>query len=148
MAKAEKGDKVRVHYKGTLDSGEVFDSSYEREPLEFVIGEGKLIPGFEKTVEGMEVGEKRKVKIPYQEAYGERRNELLLEVPKSDLPEGLEPQVGMQFQLNTPTGGTLIAELVEVKDDTVVLDANHPLAGKDLNFEIELVEIVSPIITE
>lgn len=147
MAKAQNGDKVRVHYTGTLDSGEVFDSSYEREPLEFIIGEGKLIPGFEKAVEGMEVGEKKKIKIPYQEAYGEKRDELLLEVPKTDLPEGLDPQVGMQFQLNTPTGGTIIAELTEVKDDTVILDANHPLSGKDLNFEIELVEIVSPIIT-
>ncbi len=147
MTKAQNGDKVRVHYTGTLDSGEVFDSSYEREPLEFIIGEGKLIPGFEKAVEGMEVGEKKKIKIPYQEAYGEKRDELLLEVPKTDLPEGLDPQVGMQFQLNTPTGGTIIAELTEVKDDTVILDANHPLSGKDLNFEIELVEIVSPIIT-
>ncbi len=147
MAKAQNGDKVRVHYTGTLDSGEIFDSSYEREPLEFIIGEGKLIPGFEKAVEGMEVGEKKKIKIPYQEAYGEKRDELLLEVPKTDLPEGLDPQVGMQFQLNTPTGGTIIAELTEVKDDTVILDANHPLSGKDLNFEIELVEIVSPIIT-
>ena len=147
MKKAQNGDKVRVHYTGTLDNGEVFDTSYEREPLEFVIGEGKLIPGFEKAVEGMEVGEKKKIKIPYQEAYGEKRNELLLEVPKSELPEGLTPQIGMQFQLNTPSGGTIIAELTEIKDDTVILDANHPLAEKDLNFEIELVEIVSPIIT-
>ncbi len=147
MTRAQNGDRVRVHYTGTLDSGDVFDTSYEREPLEFVIGEGKLIPGFEKAVEGMEIGEKKKIKIPYQEAYGERRNELLIDVPKKDLPEGLEPQVGMQFQLNTPTGGSIIAELIEVKDESVILDANHPLSGKDLNFEIELIEIVSPIIT-
>lgn len=147
MAKAQNGDKVRVHYKGTLDSGEVFDSSYEGEPLEFVLGEGKLIPAFEKAVDGMEVGEKKEIKIPYQEAYGEKRQELMLDVPKTELPEGLDPQIGMQFQLNTPTGQTIVAELVEVKEDSVVLDANHPLAGKDLNFEIELVEIVSPIIT-
>lgn len=143
MAKVKEGDTVKVHYTGKLtDEGSVFDSSREREPLEFTLGQGQLIPGFEKAVIGMEEGDNTTINIPSDEAYGERREDLELEVSKSDLPDNVDPQVGMQLQMQQKQNGQAIpVQITAVKDDYVTLDANHPLAGKDLTFDIELVEL-------
>lgn len=141
MSKVKDGDTVKVHYTGTLKDGSVFDTSAEREPLEFTIGEGQLIPGFEKAVTGMEEGEKTKIDIPVEEAYGEAREDLIINVPKDQLPEDVEPEVGMQLQVNQPDGQPVPVRIAEITDEELKLDANHPLAGKDLSFEIEVVEI-------
>lgn len=141
MSKVEDGNTVKVHYTGTLKDGSVFDSSTEREPLEFKLGEGQLIPGFEKAVIGLEEGDKTKVDIPVEEAYGEAREELVINVPKDQLPDDVEPEIGMQLQVNQPDGQPVPVRIAEISDDELTLDANHPLAGKDLSFEIELVEI-------
>lgn len=134
-------DTVRVHYTGKLADGRVFDSSREREPLEFTLGEGQLIPGFEKGVIDMEVNEKKTIEIPSSEAYGERNEEMMQEVPKSQLPEEVKPEVGMGLISQTPDGREMRLTVAEVKDETIVVDANHPLAGQDLVFELEVVEI-------
>lgn len=141
MSKVEEGHTVKVHYTGTLDDGTVFDTSREREPLEFTLGNGQLIPGFEKAVIGMEAGETTEVSIASEDAYGERREDLELDVSKSDLPDDIDPQVGMQLQMQQQDGNAIPVQITEVKDESVTLDANHPLAGQDLNFEIELIEI-------
>lgn len=141
MSKVEDGNTVKVHYTGTLKDGSVFDSSAEREPLEFKLGEGQLIPGFEKAVIGLEEGDKTNVDIPVEEAYGEAREELVINVPKDQLPDDVEPEIGMQLQVNQPDGQPVPVRIAEISDDELTLDANHPLAGKDLSFEIELVEI-------
>lgn len=141
MSKVKDGDTVKVHYKGTLKDGSVFDTSAEREPLEFKLGEGQLIPGFEKAVVGMEEGESTKIDIPVKEAYGEAREDLIINVPKDQLPDDVEPEVGMQLQVNQPDGQPVPVRVAEISDDELTLDANHPLAGKDLSFEIEVVEI-------
>lgn len=141
MSVAKKGDKVRVHYTGTLTDNTVFDSSREREPLEFTVGAGQMIKGFDQAVEGMKVGESKKVEIASADAYGERSQEAMLEVDKSQLPANMEPQKGMQLEATSQDGRRQILIIEEVKDSTVVLDANHPLAGKDLIFDIELVEV-------
>lgn len=143
MSKVKDGNTVKVHYTGTLKDGSVFDSSVEREPLEFKLGEGQLIPGFEKAVIGMEEGDKTKVDIPVKEAYGEAREELIINVPKDQLPEDVQPEIGMQLQVNQPDGQPVPVRVAEISDDELTLDANHPLAGKDLAFEIELVEITA-----
>ena len=141
MSKVKDGDTVKVHYTGTLKDGSVFDTSAEREPLEFKLGEGQLIPGFEKAVIGMEEGDSTKIDIPVEEAYGEAREDLIINVPKDQLPEDVEPEVGMQLQVNQPDGQPVPVRIAEITDDELKLDANHPLAGKDLSFEIEVVEI-------
>lgn len=142
MSTAKSGDAVKVHYTGTLDDGSVFDSSAGREPLEFTLGEGMMIPGFEQAVLGMAIGEKKaKVNIPSAEAYGEPREDMIIEVPSSNVPEDLNPQVGQQLAVTRPDGQPMPVTVLEVREDAVLLDANHPLAGKDLNFEIELVSI-------
>jgi len=143
MTNAKQGDTVKVHYTGTLTDGTVFDSSRDREPFEFTIGQGMVIPGFETAVEGMTVGESTKVTIPASEAYGEVREDLLLPVPRDQVPAGMEPEVGMQVQLQTQSGQPVIARIVRVTDADILLDANHPLAGQDLTFDIELMEIVA-----
>jgi len=140
LSKVKDGDTVKVHYTGTLKDGSVFDTSAEREPLEFKLGEGQLIPGFEKAVIGLAEGEKTNVDIPSDEAYGEPREDLLINVPKDQLPDDVEPEVGMQLQVNQPDGNAVPVRITEVGDEELTLDANHPLAGKDLSFEIELVE--------
>lgn len=144
MSKVKDGDTVKVHYTGKLtEDGTVFDSSEDREPLEFTLGEGQLIPGFEQAVIGMEVGEDTTVDIASEDAYGERREDLELEVSKSDLPDNIDPQVGMQLQMQQQENGQAIpVQITDVEEEYVQLDANHPLAGKDLTFEIELVEQV------
>lgn len=142
MSKVKEGDTVKVHYTGKLKDGSIFDSSEEREPLEFTLGQGQLIPGFEKAVIGMEVGDKTTVDISSEDAYGERRDDLELEVSKSDLPENIEPEVGMQLQMQQQENGRAIpVEITAVEEEYVTLDANHPLAGRDLTFDIELVEV-------
>lgn len=141
MSKAKDGDTVKVHYTGTLENGEVFDTSQEREPLEFQLGQGQLIPGFEKAVIGMSEGDSTTVDIPSDEAYGEVREDLVITVPKDQLPDEVEPQVGMQLQVNQQNGQPIPVRVTEIKEEELVLDANHPLAGKDLKFEIELLEV-------
>jgi FKBP-type peptidyl-prolyl cis-trans isomerase 2 len=140
LSKVKDGDTVKVHYTGTLKNGEVFDSSKDKEPLEFTLGEGQLIPGFEKAVVGMAVGDSATIDIPSDEAYGEEREDLIINVPKDQLPEDITPQVGMQLQVNQGNGQPIPVRIKEVGETELTLDANHPLAGQDLNFEIELVE--------
>ncbi|HDH96842.1 MAG TPA: peptidylprolyl isomerase [Proteobacteria bacterium] len=142
MAQAKEGDTVRVHYTGKLEDGTVFDSSVEREPLEFTIGEGQIIPGFEQAVIGMQPGEKKTVDVPPEKAYGPHREELVLEVERAKFPEHIDPQVGQQLQIPQPYGQAVIVTVTDVSETSVTLDANHPLAGKNLTFDIELIEIV------
>ena len=141
MAQAKKGDSVKVHYTGTLGDGTVFDSSDGREPMEFTLGAGQVIPGFDQAVDGMAAGEKTKLTIPTDEAYGAVREEMVLTVPKSQFPEDVTPEVGQQFEVGQEQGQGVVVKVTEIAEDSVTLDANHPLAGKDLTFEIELVEI-------
>ncbi len=143
MAKAQNGNKVKVHYTGTLDNGTQFDSSVGREPLEFTIGEGMLLPMFENTVVGLEAGETANVKIPAAEGYGLRNEELVIKIEKAKLPPTIIPELGMKLQMRTPEGHPLIIKVTEINDDHIFVDANHELAGQDLNFSIELVEIIS-----
>ena len=138
MSQVKNGDTVKVHYTGTLADGTVFDSSLEREPLEFTLGEGQLIPGFEKAVLGMSAGESRTVTIPAEEAYGPYREEMVLEVPRTQLPADMQPQVGMQLQIGEEQGEGMVVQITQVSDTNITLDANHPLAGKDLTFNIQL----------
>ncbi len=137
----EDGKKVRIHYTGTLSDGEKFDSSEGRDPLEFETGSGKVIPGFDAAVRDMEVGGKKTVTLPCKEAYGEVSEEMVGDIPKDRFPEGMDIQVGMPLQMSGPQG-PLPVLVKEIKEDAVTIDANHPLAGKDLTFELELVEIV------
>ncbi|MFC1961534.1 peptidylprolyl isomerase [Chloroflexota bacterium] len=138
---AKDGDTVSVHYTGTLGDGTVFDTSVGREPLEFTLGAGGMIPGFENAVSGMEVGQKKTVTIPAAEAYGEHSNDMMLVMEKDKVPEGLNPTVGQQLQMQDSSGRTFVVVVTEVTETTITIDANPPLAGKDLTFEIELVEI-------
>lgn len=141
MSKVVKGNNVKVHYTGKLTDETVFDSSREREPLEFTVGAGQMIQGFDEAVEGMEIGESKQVTIPADKAYGPKSEEAMVSVNKSQLPEGLEPQVGMQLEASQPDGRKQLLVIAEVKGEEVVLDGNHPLAGKDLIFDIELMEV-------
>ena len=142
MARAKYGDTVKVHYTGRLDDGTVFDTSANGEPLQFTIGSGQIIPGFEQAVVGMNPGESKTVKIPAEDAYGQRREDLVLEIEKSQLPEGLKPEVGLQLQSRQPDGRIIVLTIADISESHVTLDANHPLAGKDLTFDIQLVEII------
>lgn len=137
----ENGRKVKIHYTGTLDDGSQFDSSAGRDPLEFEMGAGMVIPGFEKGVVDMEVGEKKTIHIPAAEAYGEKRDEMVVEFERSQLPEGLEPEVGMGLQMQGPQGQAVPVQITAVAEETITIDANHPLAGQNLNFELELTEV-------
>lgn len=138
-AKAE--DKVKVHYKGTLSTGEVFDSSEGRDPLEFTLGSGQVIPGFENGIIGMAIDESKTINIPVAEAYGEVQEELKQVVQKAQLPPEVQPEIGMQLMSQAPNGQSFPVIIIEVNEDSIVVDANHPLAGKDLVFEITLVSI-------
>lgn len=138
---ASDGDTVRVHYTGTLGDGTTFDTSVGNEPLEFTLGEGKMIPGFEKAVYGLQVGKSKTVTIPAAEAYGPYYDELVVVIEREQLSAGLEPEVGQQLQVQQTDGSTAVVIVTDVSEDTITVDANHPLAGKDLTFEIELVEI-------
>ncbi|NBB74758.1 MAG: peptidylprolyl isomerase [Bacteroidetes bacterium] len=141
MAKAKEGDTVQVHYTGKLKDGTVFDTSEEREPLSFTIGEERVIPGFEKAVVGMEPGDTKTEELPPAQAYGEHREDMVMELERDQLPDNLEPKVGQQLQLRMQNGQEVPVVITELGEESVTIDANHPLAGKDLVFEIELVEI-------
>lgn len=141
MSKVKENDTVKVHYTGKLENGDVFDSSVDREPIEFTIGKGQMIPGFEKGVLDMEVDEKKTLNIPSAEAYGEHNKEMMQEVPKAQLPEELKPEVGQRLVSQTPDGKEFQVTVADIKDEAIVVDANHPLAGKDLVFDIQLIEI-------
>lgn len=142
MGAAEAGSSVKVHYTGKLDDGTVFDSSRERTPIEFTIGEGQLIGGFENAVVGMALNDTKTINIPAAEAYGEHRSELVVDVKKSQFPENIVPEEGLHLDLKNPEGKVMKAVITSVGEDEVTLDANHPLAGKDLTFDLELVEIL------
>ena len=142
MAKPKLGNTVRVHYTGTLDDGSVFDSSVEREPLEFTIGECKLIPGFEKAVLDLNPGEWKTTRLSADEAYGPYRDEMVIVTPRSELPEGLELEVGQIVEMTHPDNPSIVARVTDASESSVTLDGNHPLAGKDLTFEVQLIEIV------
>jgi FKBP-type peptidyl-prolyl cis-trans isomerase 2 len=138
---AKKGDTVRVHYTGKLTSGEQFDSSAGREPLEFEVGAGMMIKGFDDAVVGMAIGDKKTINIAPGDAYGERNEEMVIDFPRSNFPEDMSPEVGMQLMMNNNAGQQFPVTIVEVKEEVVMLDANHMLAGKELVFDIEMVEI-------
>ena len=142
-AAAKTGDTVKVHYTGTLTDGTVFDSSKGREPLEFTLGEQRVIPGFEKAVLGMTPGDSKKETIPADQAYGPHREDMLLQVERAQFPQEIAPEVGLQLQMTTGNGQQVPVTITEVHDDKIHLDANHPLAGKDLTFDLQLVEIAS-----
>jgi FKBP-type peptidyl-prolyl cis-trans isomerase 2 len=141
MQQAKSGDTVKVHYNGRLTDGTTFDSSSGRDPLEFKVGNGDVIKGFEEGVTGMSVGEKKTVHIPADEAYGQKDDERVVEFPRTNFPPDMEPEVGMQLNMTNGSGQVIPVMIVEVGDEVVTLDANHPLAGEDLIFDIELVDI-------
>ena len=141
MSKAKKGDQVAVHYTGRLTDGTVFDSSEGREPLEFTVGAGQMILGFDQAVEGMELNEKKTVNLTPEQAYGPVFDQLISDVEKKHLPEGMEVSVGQDLFASTPDGQQTRVTVTSVTDTHITVDANHPLAGKDLVFDIELVEI-------
>ncbi len=139
---AEKGKRVKVHYTGTLTDGTVFDSSLDREPLEFVLGAGQMIPGFDKGVEGMKVGEQKSLQLPPEEAYGKRNENLLFRVSPEFLPEGYAPQEGDMLQVTTEKGFPMRVTVAEIAEEYLLLDGNHRLAGEELHFTVELVEVL------
>lgn len=141
MAPAKQGDTVKVHYTGKLDDGTVFDSSVDRDPLEFTIGEGSIIPGFERAVVGMNLGESKTEVIPTDEAYGPHVEEMVVVIDRRQIPSEIEPEIGQQLHIQQPDGQVLPVVITDVSNSSVTLDANHPLAGEDLIFDIELVEI-------
>jgi peptidylprolyl isomerase len=151
MAQAKAGDRVKVHYTGRLDDGTVFDSSEEcsedecgcgHGPLEFTIGSGEVIPGFDAGVTGLSVGESKKIHIPVEEAYGERNDQMTAVVPRGELPPEMVPQVGQQLEVTQGDGQVFLVTIVDVTDESITIDGNHPLAGQALNFDIKLVEIL------
>jgi peptidylprolyl isomerase len=141
MPQVQHGDNVKVSYTAKLDDGTVFDSSADREPLQFKVGEGRILKNFETGVVGMEVGDSKTIEIASDEAYGPRRDELMLTVERNRLPQDLDVEVNQQLQLVQDDGQTIVVRVADVGDSTVTLDANHPLAGQDLTFDIQLVEI-------
>lgn len=148
MAQVKKGDKVKVHYHGKLTTGETFDSSQGREPLEFEVGSGMVIKGFDDGVTGMQPGDKKTITIPVEEAYGPANEDMIIDMPKTQFPQDMQIEVGMPLAMADQQGNQFQVVVKEIKEDAVTLDANHPLAGKDLVFDLELVEIVggSPLI--
>lgn len=143
MQKAGNGNTVRVHYTGKFSNGSVFDSSIEHEPLEFEIGSHQVIEGFENAVSGMQIGEKKTVAFPPEQGYGERSEDLLFEISNEELPEQFEPKIGMPVEMMNHEGETLIASIIDVNETGIKMDGNHPLAGKHLTFDLELMEIIS-----
>ena len=141
MVQAKAGDTVKIHYTGKLDDGTVFDSSVNREPLEFTLSGGQVIPGFDQAVVGMSPGETKTQKIPMDQAYGPYREEMVVEIAREQMPPDLQPEVGQQLQIQQANGQTVPVMVTVVTDVTVTLDANHPLAGEDLTFDIQLVDV-------
>jgi peptidylprolyl isomerase len=144
MTEAKRGDNVKVHYTGKLADGTVFDSSDGGDPLEFAVGSGQVIQGFEEGVVGMKVGESKVVEIPVAKAYGERQDEMVIQAPIEQVPPDLKPELGMRLEMGGANGEILRVVIVEIADTHITLDANPPLAGEDLTFEIELVECTAP----
>jgi FKBP-type peptidyl-prolyl cis-trans isomerase 2 len=142
MSKVKSGDTVKVHYTGKFSDGEVFDTSEGKEPLEFTVGSGQVIEGFDNGVIDLQPGDKTTIEIQADKAYGPVREDLIQQVEKKHFPENVSLEQGQFLELRQPDGGKLIVKIVDVNDENVTLDANHPLAGKDLTFEVELVEIV------
>jgi FKBP-type peptidyl-prolyl cis-trans isomerase 2 len=141
MEQAKNGDRVKINYTGKLEDGNVFDSSHNRPPLDFVVGNGDVMPGIENGVIGMEVGDTKTIEILTEEAFGPRRKELVAEVMKGDIPNHITPSIGQRLQIRMPDDQNITVTITEMNEDTVTLDANHPLAGYTLLFDIELVEI-------
>ncbi|MGC1632311.1 MAG: peptidylprolyl isomerase [Gelidibacter sp.] len=141
MSQVKQNDTVKVHYTGKLTDGQIFDSSLEREPLEFTVGDGQLIPGFENAIIDMKLNDKKTVEIAKEDAYGDILEELFHQVPKDQLPKDMEPEVGMGLASKGPDGVEHQFRVIEVKEDHIVVDGNHPLAGQDLVFELEVIEI-------
>jgi peptidylprolyl isomerase len=142
MSAAKSGDTVHIHYTGKLEDGTQFDSSEGRDPLEFALGGGQVIPGFDSAVEGMAVGDKKSVTIQPEEAYGPRHDQLIQDVPRNQLPDDMTPAVGMELQAQNETGEVMRFSVTAVDEASITVDGNHPLAGKALNFDIELVAII------
>ena len=141
MSKVKDGDTVKVHYTGKLENGEVFDTSREQEPFEFTVGNKAVIPGFEKGVVGMEVGDTKTIEIPPEEAYGVKQDQLVVEVNKSEFPDEITPAIGQRLQIRQQDGNPIIVTITDLTEDIITLDANHPLAGYTLFFDVELVDI-------
>lgn len=141
MAQAQYGDEVTIHYTGKLEDGTVFDTSTDRSPLHFAIGDGQIIPGFERAILGMSPGESRTIKVPMDEAYGPRREEMILVVDRNEFPAHMKPEAGQLVEMRHPDGRRIIVTVMDISQSRVTLDANHPLAGKDLTFDIQLLEI-------
>jgi peptidylprolyl isomerase len=142
MAEAKQGDTVQLHYMGKLPDGTIFDTSRERRPLQFIIGNGQVIAGFEQAVIGMKVGELKTARIPMEQAYGPRRDDLVVTMDRSKLPPGLNPKVGQRLEMTQVDDQTSLVTVTGATESTLTLDANHPLAGKELTFDIELVGIL------
>ena len=142
MAQAKHGDTVKVHYTGKLEDGTVFDTSINRDPLQFTIGEGQIIPGFEQAVVGMNPGESKTTKVPADKAYGSHHKEKVLLARRNQFPVDLKPEVGQKLQIRRTDGQTTVVTVTAVSGSSVTLDANHPLAGKDLTFDIQLIQLV------
>jgi len=142
MQKVKSGDKVKVHYHGRLTNGQTFDKSEGREPLEFEVGSGMVIKGFDDGVAGMSVGDKKTISIPFNEAYGPKNPDMIIDMPKDRFPKDIELEIGLPLAMSDGQGQQFEVIVTQLKDDFVVLDANHPLAGQDLIFDLELVEIV------
>lgn len=143
MQQVKHGDTVKVHYHGRLTDGTVFDSSEGRQPLEFEVGSGRVIKGFDEGVKGMSVGEKKTVSIPADDAYGEHQKEMIISFERKNFPQDITPEVGMTLNMHSEDGNAIPVVITEITPDTIMLDANHPLAGEDLIFDIELVDIKS-----
>jgi len=142
MRKAQKGDTVKVHFKGTLDDGTEFARTSEESPIEFTIGEGTLIPGFEEETVGMSEGESKTVRLEAERAFGQKRDDLISRIPRSTVPENIELSVGLQLQMKTSSGEPVQVVVTDISEDDLTIDANPPLVGQPLNFAIELVEFV------
>jgi peptidylprolyl isomerase len=141
MSKVKDGDTVKVHYTGKLENGDVFDSSRERDPFEFTVGNKAVIPGFEKGVVGMGVGDTKTIEIPPEEAYGAKQDELVVVVKKSEFPEDITPSIGQRLQIKQQDGNPVVVTITDLTEDNITLDANHPLAGYTLFFDVELIDI-------
>lgn len=141
MSIAKIGDTVKIHYTGKLEDGTIFDSSADRDPLEFKIGDGQVIKGFESGVTGMTKAEKKTINIPVDEAYGQPRKEMIVNIPKTQFPDNIKPETGLKLQMQQPGGQVIVATITDISENEVTLDANHALAGKPLIFDLELVEI-------
>ncbi len=141
MTQAETGNTVKVHYMGMLDNGEVFDSSEGKDPLSFTIGRGMLIKGFENAVVGMEVGDKKEFTVDPDEGYGERNEDLIIDISREDIPSHIDVSPGQRLQIQQPNGEAISVSVADLNEEKVTLDANHPLAGQELKFKIEMMEI-------